>query len=312
MMDVIEFDDDDEPDLPYVPSGRLRPLDSKSPGHREVLRNNMRTWLQADPSRKIRDLMDLIETRYRMEKSDPDAELPMKISTLRAFLARPESQSLSGLMNTAYHALDQEKAWNSTLSVQPETVGGQGLYQAMVEFMRVPELTSVALLRRVPGVYRIYRPILTHPGCFVVGFVVIQVSEETGALTYREYNRVQRTAGREEKVQELFGYAFKKSAMVYMLASDALRHGMHLTILTGQEKAPDDHYRILSGGFIDTMGNQSYSGRVFMERMPDVSPSHEKRLRAMEAESVMLTDKEIPPSILAFFRGRHDSDVQIF
>lgn len=296
----------------FVPSGMKSPLVDDDKSHRLLLRERMQAWM-TERGKKQGDLYNLILNRFREEQGNPKAELPVKIETLRAFLSRPEKQRFGGMMNVAYRAIDESGAWDPASRSAALTSGNPDhLFHSFNDFLAVKELTSVALLRRLPGVYRVYRPIVTHPGCFVMGYVACRHDESTGVLSYREYNRTQRKHGREEKELILRGYAFKKSAMIYLISTDNRRNSFHLTILTNQEKNSDDHYSVLAGGFLDTIGNQAYSGRVIMERIPDVSPSDAEALTELEDQADVQTADEIPPSILTFFRGDVHGDVRIF
>ncbi len=283
------------------------------PKLRRALRDRMVAWKNAGEKRNNVELLELIKVRFRKEEANPDAELDLKADTLRSFISRPETSRLGGHMSLAARALEENIHTDAIeLARHKEARNPDGLFHALSTYLRAPELTSQALMRRLPGVYTVYRPILTHPACFVRGFLVVRADHQSGAISYREYNRINARFGREEKVLSMTGYALKKSAMIYLLGSDERRDGLQLTILTGQEKNEDDVYRVLSGGFIDHLGNQAYSGRVFMERNPRVKPSQSAQISSLEAESVMMTAEEIPPSVLAYFEARQDFGVNFF
>jgi hypothetical protein len=222
---------------------------------------------------------------------------------LRKFVSDPGNLKPSGQqMNLMYRFLDKEGAWDQRAASRSQvSLTKDAVYFALLEFFDVAEKTTTNLLRRLPGIYRVYRPVLTHPDHFVLGVVRIWADDRRGQLYYEEYNAIQRMNGREAKHVTRTGYAFKKSNFVTLFATDTSKSSMHMTTFTSCE-IQDDRFIVLFGGFFDTLGKQMYSGRVFMERVQDVGDT-EQVFEDLKTHACCIERQNLPPSLLPFFNS---------
>lgn len=230
-----------------------------------------------------------------------DQEEPWKESYLRKFVNDPDKVTPTGQqMNLMYRFLDEQGAWDQRAASRSQVSQiNDAHYFALLEFFDVAEITTTNLLRRLPGIYRVYRPVLTHPDHFIVGVVRIWSDNHRGVLFYEEYNAIQRLNGREPKHLTLKGYAFKKSNFVTLFATDTSKSAIHMTTFTSCE-VQDDEYIILFGGFFDTLGKQMYSGKVFMERMQEIEVG-KTTFENLKVQACCIERSKMPPSILPFF-----------
>jgi len=222
--------------------------------------------------------------------------------SLRSWQSRPAKNGLGDdLLNVVYRYLDRHAEWDSqtTGRVQIRAIP-EPLYHSMLEFLDIPELTTSNLLRRLPGVYRVWRPIVTHANHFVEGLVTIAGDQDTGVLTCREYNAIKAQKDREAKILVLEGYAFRKSNFLFFTGTDTEQATIHLTLVSDAE-IMGDKYHVLMGQFLDTIGGRTYSGKVIMERSAKIGIEDVEAIAAFEADADCVPRDELPPSIRNFF-----------
>ncbi|MBU0641807.1 MAG: hypothetical protein KJ731_01895 [Alphaproteobacteria bacterium] len=294
-----------------IPGRQYAPLRPGDDGHRKLLFQKLKLYKDSSGAtygKIAQGVMDLLKN-----DEGKSVEAPWKEAYLRKFMSDPENLKPSGhQMNTMYRFLDEKGAWDHRVAKRNQVSEIEdAAYFCLLEFFDVAEMTTTNLLRRLPGIYRIYRPVLTHPKHFVVGAVRLWSDMDRGILRYEEYNAIQRMNGREAKHVTLKGYAFKKSNFVSLFASDSSKSSIHITTFTSCE-IQDDQYIILFGGFFDTLGKQMYSGRVFMERIQNISDD-EETFNRLKADSRCIHKRQVPPSIAGFFdRPGETDDIGLF
>lgn len=289
-----------------IPGRQYAPLRPGEERHRGLLQSKLKTYKE-ETGRTwgaiVGRVSDLLNREEKKKQPEPWTE-----DYLRKFVSDPESVKPSGhQMNVMYRFLDGEGAWDQRSAKRNEVSEiKDSTYFCLLEFFDVAEMSTTNLLRRLPGIYRIYRPVLTHPGHFVVGVVRLWSDIERGILRYEEYDAIQRMNGREPKHVTLKGYAFKKSNFVSLFASDSSKSSIHITTFTSCE-IQDDQYIILFGGFFDTLGKQMYSGKVFMERVQELT-NDEETFERLKADAKCISKSQVPPSILGFFERPGEAD----
>lgn len=163
-------------------------------------------------------------------------------------------------------------------------------------------MTARNLRVRAPGVYRVYRPIITHEKEFVIGLAVIANEVKSGAVTYKEFNRIQPKAGRQGKAVTFEGYVIRKTNFIYLIGRDTSKSASHFTIISHCE-GENGKITVMFGGFLDTLGAQLYTGKVFFERVADSMPNSQVEAEALALDSFPAS--KLPPSIQAYF-SRHE------
>lgn len=283
-----------------IPGRQYAPLKPKHKPHKIVLAQKIRSFKDAR-GLTFAAISNRVWDHLNAEEKTPQDE-PWKEGYLRRFVNDPDDLTPTGQqMNLMYRFLDEQGAWDHRAASRDQVSQIEDVtYYALLEFFDVAEMTMTNLLRRLPGIYRIYRPVLTHPDHFVVGVVRIWSEDDhRGILFYEEYDAIQKMNGREPKHVTLKGYAFKKSNFVTLFATDSSRSSIHMTTFTSCE-IQDDEYIALFGGFFDTLGKQMYSGKVLMERMRDIDHD-EETFNRLKDEALCVSRSSVPPSILSFF-----------
>lgn len=286
-----------------IPGRQHSPLRADNDGHKYILKQKFKEFRDRKGLTYKEISRDMWALLNEEEKKKQEEE-PWRETYLRRFVSDYKSISPSNAqMNLMYRYLDKQDAWDQRAASRSEVKRIEdATYFSLLEFFDVAEMTTTNLLRRLPGIYRVYRPVLTHPDHFVSGFVRIWSDTRRGLLYYEEYNAIQKMNGREPKHITLQGYAFKKSNFVSLFASDTSKSSIHITTFTSCQ-IQDDKYIILFGGFFDTLGKQVYSGKVFMERIQEINDD-EETFESLKEDARCVDRHNVPPSILTFF----DSD----
>ena len=282
-----------------IPGRQYAPLLPSESTHRRFLVEKLKAF-KVDRGLSYAQIIKSAEEYASPEHKRLGGEL-ISNEYLRQFVAKPENTNPGAeVMNALYRYLDDNNGWDQRSARRNEVQRiPDAIFFTLLNFFDVAEKSTTNLMRRLPGIYRIYRPLLTHPGYFVVGVVLILPDERESILIFREHSALQALNGREAKKVDLEGYAFKKSNFVILFATDTAKSSIHATVFTSCE-IEDDKYIVLFGGFLDTLGRQMYSGQVFMERVSGVEPTLETFHR-LSKESCCLSIEEIPPSIAQFF-----------
>lgn len=294
-----------------IPGRQYAPIDPGNKKHIRTLVSKLTSYkvsVKLRYSQIVSELSDL-----HSEEKGMSASPPITDQYLRKFVSRPETVNPGGdVLNLIYRYLDKANAWDRRSALRNEISQIEDAqYFALLNFFDVPEKTTNNLMRRLPGIYRVYRPLLTHPGYFVVGVVFIEPDHRRGVLKFHEHDVLQKMNGREAKQVTLEGYAFKKSNFITFLASDTAKNSIHLTTFSSCE-LEDDQYTVLFGGFFDTLGKAMYSGQVFMERVRGKEATKEE-FDVLSTESRCVSRSDLPPSIEEFFSGGAKSgDVALF
>lgn len=294
-----------------IPGRLFGPLQPKNLNHKMMLSQKIKRFKESERL-TFGAISNDVRTFSILESGKEDSD-PWKDTYLRKFVSDPNTVAPSGeQMNLMYRFLDDAGAWDQRAESRKAVCKiPDALYFSLLEFFDVADITTTNLLRRLPGIYRIYRPVLTHPDHFVVGVVRIWPDNDRGLLFYEEYNAIQRMNGREPKHVTLKGYAFKKSNFISFFASDTSQSSIHITTFTSCE-VQEDRYIVFFGGFFDTLGKQMYSGKVFMERVQDICIS-EETFEQLKAEAQCVERSKVPPSIMAFFdRPGETNDIGLF
>ncbi len=286
-----------------VLGGQFAPLDPTKMEHRRLVVAKLKSFKENhEVTITYKQIAGALWRTYDDEQGTPQDE-PITYAWLRKFMSNSTTVKPSGLqLNLIYRYLDSNGGWDRRTASRNQVADvADSLYFSLLNFFDVPELTTTNLLRRLPGIYRIYRPLLTHPDHFVIGVVLVDSDKERGVLSYKEYNAVQPLNGREGKHVTLLGYAFKKSNFVTFFSSDSSKSSIHITTFTSCE-IQEDRFIVLLGGFFDTLGKKMYSGQVIMERINAVEAS-EASFHKLSEESCCLHREQLPPSIATFFNG---------
>lgn len=293
-----------QPDEPVVPGKQFSPLLPDDERHvrlaamklAEFRKTERLTWEQ---------VVEAINTTARKDFGRSVADgISRDANWLKSFASRPQSHKISGdLLNVIYRMIDGRKRWDLRSSNRTAVSDiPDHHYYSMLEFLEVPELTTSNLLRRLPGVYTVWRPIVTHADHFVQGYVAISGDSKTGMLSYQEHNGIKARLPRQAKTLDLQGYAFRKSSFVFLSGTDTSKSSIHLSLL-GDCEIADDRYIVMMGQFLDTIGNRTYSGKVIMERIPDADPTDSALLAELQETADCHHRTDLPPSIRHFFEN---------
>lgn len=291
-----------------VPGGQHSPLRAKTLPHQYLAALKLALYRQKHSLSWIVIAHELATDCDNEFSSEQARKVKRSEDSLRSWQSRPAKNGLGDdLLNVVYRYLDRHAEWDSrtTGRIQIRAVP-EPFYHSMLEFLDIPELTSSNLLRRLPGVYRVWRPIVTHANHFVEGLVTITGNQDTGVLVYREYNAVKAQKNREAKILVLEGYAFRKSNFIFFTGTDTEQATIHLTLVSDAE-IMGDKYHVLMGQFLDTIGGKTYSGKVIMERSSKISIEDAEAIAAFEADADCVSRDKLPPSIRSFFD--HESKV---
>lgn len=287
-----------------VPGKQFSPLLPDEPRHirlaaaklAEFRKMEQMTWDQ---------VAAVVEKEARKDLGDTAATAISRTGTwLKSFASRPQSHKISGdLLNVIYRMIDRRKRWDirSSNRMAVSDVPDHH-YHSTLEFLDIPELTTSNLLRRLPGVYTVWRPIVTHADHFIEGYVAVVGDHQTGVLSYQEHNAIKPRLPRQGKTLDLEGYAFRKSSFVFLSGTDTSKSSIHLTLL-GDCEIASDRYIVMMGQFLDTIGSRTYSGKVIMERIPDADPTDEALLDELRSKADCHARADLPPSIRHFFEN---------
>lgn len=297
----------------FIPGKQHAPLNPKSLRQMKILVQKVALFKKNNEIKNPVFLQRLREFAQEVEGISAD-KFVMNSSYFRSFLARPAAHSpTASQVNLIYRYLDHEGAWDTRASNRRFVSSMKNhMFYSLMEFLEVPEITTANLLERLPGVYRCYRPIVTHPGKFVVGALRIVGDDSTGTIRYCEINRISKQAGREEKKITFEGYCVRKTNFVSLFSSDTSKSSVHLTILSNCE-VQDGKYHTMFGGFLDTIGSQVYAGRVIMERVAELENCSEQEFSALAPHLDCIDKVALPESIKSFFDNDDPSmSIKIF
>ena len=283
-----------------IPTGLDSPLSGGNKDHVKIVSKKINIYKSLH-NFKGPVLLRMIEEFRQEHAKDKPKSAVMNADYFRKFYTNPtELRPTDQQLNLLYNYLDHCGAWNTRTANRGHVREiDDPIFYSMLEFLEIPELTTTNLLNRLPGIYRVYRPIVTHPGKFVCGAVQIKGDAETGKISYIEINRIKKQDGREAKSITFEGYAFRKTNFVFLFSAEKWKSSIHLTMLSHCE-VQDDKYNVMFGGFLDTIGGQAYTGKVFFERIPDIAED-DATFQSISDELDCLEKTALPKSIQAFF-----------
>lgn len=248
-----------------------------------------------------KDILYEIE-KFRLSQNAPRSRNSvMGYEYFRKFVSNPTAVSPSDdHLNLIYNYLDHHKAWNTRTANRAYVSNiDDPLFFSMLEFLEIPEITTENLLNELPGIYRVYRPTLTHPNKFICGAIRIWGDSKTGKIAYEEVNSIKKQEGREAKSVRFQGFAFRKKEFIFLFSAEESKSAVHLTMLSDNERQ-GNQYHAMSGGFIDTMGKQIYTGKIFIERVPELENS-QAIFESVLDELDCFEKSQLPKSIQLFF-----------
>lgn len=290
-----------------IKGGLNSPLSHSNEKHKMLVSEKLKLFKNEVKNKQTyKDIAKGISDLHNSEQGSEE-EIPITDTWLRKFTSDPSSVRPTGLqLNLMYRYIDQNGGWDKHMAARNEANElKDGQYFSLLNFFDVPAKTTTNLAVRLPGIYRIYRPVLTHPNHFVIGVVRIWVDEERDVIFFKEHNFMQKLNGREAKNVTLEGYAFKKSNFVSLFASDTTKNSIHITTFTSCE-TENDQFNVLFGGFFDTLGRTMYSGNVFMERISETENT-EGAFVKLSKKACCISHDALPDSIKVYFDGNESS-----
>ncbi|MEM5585914.1 hypothetical protein WNZ15_25890 [Roseibium sp. AS2] len=283
-----------------IPTGLYSPLSGANKQHVKLISEKINNFKKLSNLSWPKILDELEQFRDNQTPQRPDDSV-MNYDYFRRFVSKPNSVAPNDeQLNLIYNYLDSHNAWNERTANRAFVSGIEDpIFFSMLEFLDVPELTTANLLNDLPGIFRVYRPTLTHPGKYICGAIRIWGDHKTGKIIYEEVNAIKKQEGREAKSIRFQGFAFRKKEFIFLLSAESSKSAIHLTMLSDNERQ-GDQYHAMSGGFIDTMGKQIYTGKIFIERVPELDNTHEV-LESVLADLDCFDKSRLPKSIQMFF-----------
>lgn len=286
-------------------------LNRNDPTHRSQLSERIKAYKEAFNRSNSWFLHD-VEEFVGKELGNKGFTLTYKEGSLRHFLNNPNKNSPDPQsMNYMFQFLSFKRHWDNDDAYRRDIDRiADHYFHSAVEFLEIPKISVRNLRERAPGVYRVYRPIITHQGQYVVGLAVVTADKRTGAVKYRETNRIKAKEGRQAKEVEFEGYLLRKSNLVHISGSDTSRTATFFTMVSNCE-IMDGKFNVMFGGFLDTLGSQVYTGRIFFERVADAMTSEE--IDEQRAELDCFPRDRLPRSIQHFFNQQTDlGDIRLY
>ncbi|MCB1471085.1 MAG: hypothetical protein KDK08_28860 [Rhizobiaceae bacterium] len=286
-------------------------LDRNNTVHKRQLAGRILAYKEAHNQSHVGFLKE-VEEFVQKKLGNRTFKLGYSEASLRHFLSNHTKNAPNAqLMNFMYQLLSFKRYWDSDDAHRREvTLVADHHFHSAVEFLDIPKISVRNLRERAPGVYRVYRPIITHQGQFAIGLAIVTSDQDTGAVCYKEINRVKAKDGRQAKQVEFEGYLLRKSNLVHIFGRDTSRTATFFTMLSNCE-IQDGKFNVMFGGFLDTLGSQVYTGRLFFERVADEMNPAEIEIQKDELDCFTLD--QLPPSIQHFFRQQTDiGDVRLY
>ena len=185
------------------------------------------------------------------------------------------------------------------------------LYHAMLEFLRVGELTLANLKRRAPGLYTAWRPSSSFPGRFWRGILEISVDPNSYAVCVSEQYYAPARDKSPARHISFDGYLFRKSQLYTMVTRNNTLSTLqmsHMPVAT----VFDDEIVTLGGFVTDMTTARLYTSRIFYERIPvDGEITTAVRTEERNNMAVVGTD-EVPHHVQAFFDPKPIPNIHMF